>query len=74
MNSSVRRFAWLLMIVGAGGTVWAEELLAQQTKTAAAAIKPTQADVKYGPAERNVLDFIRPSRVIRPSPGSRLRW
>ena len=57
MNSSVRRFAWLLMIVGAGGTVWAEELLAQQTKTAAAAIKPTQADVKYGPAERNVLDF-----------------
>ena len=113
MNSGVRRFAWLLLILVASGLTWAEEkpkadeqlqqllkqfpeadankdgvltreeaqehrqkLTAERAKkpggktperAAVEAIKPTEADVKYGPAERNVLDFYQ-AKSERPTP------
>ena len=49
MTSFTRRFTGLLILVLFCGSAWSQ----QKTK----AEKPTQADVKYGPAERNVFDF-----------------
>ena len=49
MTSFARRFTGLLVFVLFCGSAWAQE----KSK----AEKPTHADVKYGPAERNVLDF-----------------
>lgn len=109
MNSRVRQFAWLSMVlVASGSTLAADEpkvekpkadpqlqkllkqyldadankdgvltreeareyrqtIQAENAKKAAAAIKPTEADVKYGPAERNVLDFYQ-AKSERPTP------
>ncbi len=44
-----------------------QKVLAEQAKKAAEAVKPTQADVKYGPANRNVLDIFQ-ARSERPTP------
>ena len=49
MTSFTRRFTGLLILVLFCGSAWSQ----QKTK----AEKPTQADVKYGPTERNVFDF-----------------
>ena len=55
MNSYVRRFAWSLLILMPSGLILADEQ--SKVKKEAEAISPTEADVKYGPGERNVLDF-----------------
>lgn len=44
-----------------------QKLQAEQAKKAAEAIKPTHADVKYGAADRNVLDFFQ-AKSERPTP------
>jgi len=110
MNLGVRRFAWFLLILVAGGFTRAAEqpkadesiqrllkqfpeadtnkdgvltreeareyrqkVLTEQAKKASEAIKPTEAEVKYGPAERNVLDFYQAkptdqAKTGRPTP------
>ncbi len=54
-----------LLILAASGFTLADEQL--QVKKTADAIKPTEADVKYGPAERNVLDFYQ-AKSDHPTP------
>ena len=53
------RFTALLALVLACGDAWSQEKVQ--------ALKPTQADIKYGPAERNVLDFYR-AKSEQPTP------
>lgn len=48
-------------------TVLAPDMLSAQVRRQGTAIKPSQADVKYGPAERNVLDFYQ-ARSEQPTP------
>ncbi len=57
MTSVLRRFPWVILSIVVCGLVIAEDN----------AIKPTQADVKYGPAERNVLDFYQ-AKSKQPTP------
>ena len=53
------RFTALLALVLACGDAWSQEKVQ--------ALKPTQADIKYGPAERNVLDFYQ-AKSEQPTP------
>ena len=53
------RFTALFALVLACGDAWSQD----KTQT----LKPTQADIKYGPAERNVLDFYQ-AKSEQPTP------
>ena len=53
------RFTALLALALACGDAWSQEKVQ--------ALKPTQADIKYGPAERNVLDFYQ-AKSEQPTP------
>jgi acetyl esterase/lipase len=57
MSTSIRRLAWCLVVLCASGLARAQQ----------PAVTPTQADVQYGPAERNVLDFYQ-SKSDKPTP------
>lgn len=59
MTSFTRRFIGVLFLVFVCGSAWAQDK--------PQVIKPTQADVKYGPAERNVLDFYQ-AKSEQPTP------
>ncbi|MBM3968951.1 MAG: alpha/beta hydrolase [Planctomycetes bacterium] len=59
MIAFVRRFTGLLIVLLVCDGAWSQEKVA--------APKPPQLDVKYGPAERNVLDFYQ-AKSEQPTP------
>ena len=74
--TSFARFTGLLALVLVSSIAWSQEktkdgakktAAKNQNQSAADAIKPTQGDVKYGPAERNVLDFYQ-AKSEEPTP------
>ena len=74
--TSFARFTGLLALVLVSSIAWSQEKTKDGAKKTAAknqnqstadAIKPTQGDVKYGPAERNVLDFYQ-AKSEEPTP------
>ena len=74
--TSFARFIGLLALVLVSSIAWSQEKTKDEAKKTAAksqnqsaadAIKPTQGDVKYGPAERNVLDFYQ-AKSEEPTP------
>lgn len=65
MNSYVRRFVCGLVMLVASGITWADEK--PKATKATEAIEPTESDIKYGAAERNVLDFYQ-AKSDHPTP------
>ena len=74
--TSFARFTGLLALFLVSSIAWSQEktkdgakktAAKNQNQSAADAIKPTQGDVKYGPAERNVLDFYQ-AKSEEPTP------
>ncbi|MCR4412977.1 MAG: alpha/beta hydrolase [Thermoguttaceae bacterium] len=75
MKSLTRCFTWLILGVVACAVAWAQdnrqtlepERATKKQAPAFGALKPTHADVKYGPHQRNVLDFYQ-AKSERPTP------